>query len=281
MAALGIPTTRALAAVATGDEVMRETYLPGAVLTRVASSHIRVGSFQFFAARGDVDAVRTLADYAIARHYPDAAGTARPVLAFLEAVIARQANLIAKWLLVGFVHGVINTDNTSIAGETIDYGPCAFIDAYDPAAVFSSIDQTGRYAYGNQPAIAQWNLTRLGGMPAAAPRRGRGGQDRRARRRRRWPASRRGSTTPTWAGSDASWGCRRRGKATSRWRRTCWRRMAAGPRRLHPRLPPPVRRGRGSRRRRRGAQPVRRPGVVRRVGRALAPPAQQRSRRQF
>ncbi|WP_102959283.1 protein adenylyltransferase SelO [Mangrovicella endophytica] len=161
MAALGIPTTRALAAVTTGDEVMRATPLPGAVLTRVASSHIRIGSFQFFAARRDVDAVRALADHAITRHYPEAAGAARPYLAFLEGVIARQARLIAQWLLVGFIHGVMNTDNMSIAGETIDYGPCAFMDAYDPATVFSSIDQFGRYAYANQPGIAQWNLTRL------------------------------------------------------------------------------------------------------------------------
>jgi uncharacterized protein YdiU (UPF0061 family) len=161
MAALGIPTTRALAAVTTGDEVIRETDLPGAVLTRVASSHIRIGSFQFFAARGDLDAVKALADHAMARHYPEAASDARPYLAFLQGVIARQADLVAQWLLVGFIHGVMNTDNMSIAGETIDYGPCAFMDAYDPATVFSSIDQFGRYAYGNQPGIAQWNLTRL------------------------------------------------------------------------------------------------------------------------
>jgi uncharacterized protein YdiU (UPF0061 family) len=161
MAALGIPTTRALAAVTTGDKVIRETYLPGAVLTRVASSHIRIGTFEFFAARGDVEEVRALADHAIARHYPDAAGADRPYLALLESVIARQANLVAQWLLVGFIHGVMNTDNMSIAGETIDYGPCAFMDAYDPKTVFSSIDRLGRYAYANQPAIAQWNLTRL------------------------------------------------------------------------------------------------------------------------
>lgn len=161
MAALGIPTTRALAAVMTGETVVRDALLPGAILTRVASSHIRVGTFQFFAARGDVDAVRELADYAIARHYPDAAGASQPYRAFLESVIGRQAHLIAQWMLVGFIHGVMNTDNMSVAGETIDYGPCAFMDAYDPATVFSSIDQFGRYAYGNQPAIAQWNLTRL------------------------------------------------------------------------------------------------------------------------
>jgi len=161
MAALGIPTTRTLAAVTTGEKVWRETMLPGAVLTRVAASHIRVGTFQYLAAQGDVDGVRLLADYAIARHYPDAASAENPYRAFLDAVVARQAALIARWLLVGFIHGVMNTDNCSIAGETIDYGPCAFMDAYDPGAVFSSIDQQGRYAYGNQPRIALWNVTRL------------------------------------------------------------------------------------------------------------------------
>jgi uncharacterized protein YdiU (UPF0061 family) len=161
MAALGIPTTRALAAVTTGEPVWRETTLPGAVLTRVASSHIRVGTFQFFAARRDVDAIRCLADHVIARHYPEVAGAANPYRALLDQVISRQAALTAKWLLVGFIHGVMNTDNMSIAGETIDYGPCAFMDAYHPRAVYSSIDQMGRYAYGNQPDIAQWNLIRL------------------------------------------------------------------------------------------------------------------------
>ena len=161
MAALGVPTTRALAAVITGEPVWRETPLPGAVLTRVASSHIRVGTFQFFAARRDVDAIRRLADHVIERHYPEAAGAANPYRALLDQVISRQAALIAKWLLVGFIHGVMNTDNMSIAGETIDYGPCAFMDAYHPRAVYSSIDQMGRYAYGNQPDIAQWNLIRL------------------------------------------------------------------------------------------------------------------------
>src|SRR5271169_2634303 len=161
MAALGIPTTRSLAAVITGESVMRETALPGAVLTRVASSHIRVGTFQYFAARGDTEGVRRLADHVINRHYPDLANTERPYHGLLDAVIARQAELVARWLLVGFIHGVMNTDNTSISGETIDYGPCAFMDAYDPAAVFSSIDEQGRYAYGNQPRIALWNLTRL------------------------------------------------------------------------------------------------------------------------
>jgi uncharacterized protein YdiU (UPF0061 family) len=161
MFALGIPTTRSLAAVITGESVMRETVLPGAVLTRVASSHIRVGTFQYFAARGDTDGVRRLADHVIARHYPDLAGIERPYPALLNAVIARQADLVARWLLVGFIHGVMNTDNTSISGETIDYGPCAFMDHYDPAMVFSSIDEMGRYAYANQPRIALWNLTRF------------------------------------------------------------------------------------------------------------------------
>jgi uncharacterized protein YdiU (UPF0061 family) len=161
MAALGIPTTRSLAAVVTGENVMRETPLPGAVLTRIASSHIRVGTFQYFAARGDTEGVRRLADHVIARHYPQAANADRPYHALLEGVIARQAQLIARWMLVGFIHGVMNTDNSSISGETIDYGPCAFMDGYDPAAVFSSIDEQGRYAYANQPRIALWNLTRL------------------------------------------------------------------------------------------------------------------------
>ena len=161
MAALGIPTTRSLAATITGESVMRETALPGAVLTRVASSHIRVGTFQYFAARSDTEGVRHLADHAIARHYPQAAEAERPYHAFLEGVVARQAELVARWLLVGFIHGVMNTDNTSISGETIDYGPCAFLDHYDPVAVFSSIDEQGRYAYANQPRIMLWNLTRL------------------------------------------------------------------------------------------------------------------------
>jgi uncharacterized protein YdiU (UPF0061 family) len=161
MAVLGIPTTRSLAAVMTGESVLRETPLPGAVLTRVASSHIRVGTFQYFAARGDTDGVRRLADHVIARHYPQLANADRPYHGLLAAVIARQAELVARWLLVGFIHGVMNTDNTSISGETIDYGPCAFMDHYDPAMVFSSIDEQGRYAYANQPRIALWNLTRL------------------------------------------------------------------------------------------------------------------------
>ena len=161
MAALGIPTTRSLAAVLTGEPVYRETVLPGAVLARVASSHIRVGTFQFFAARRDVEGLRALADHVIARHYPDAARADHPYRALLDGVVAAQAELIARWLLVGFIHGVMNTDNMSVAGETIDYGPCAFMDSYDPATVYSSIDQFGRYAYANQPQIGLWNLTRF------------------------------------------------------------------------------------------------------------------------
>ncbi|MEO8310114.1 MAG: protein adenylyltransferase SelO [Caldimonas sp.] len=161
MHALGIPTTRALAVVATGQPVLRETVLPGAVLTRVAASHIRVGTFQFFAARGEVERVRRLADYTIARHDADLVGSPRRFLGLLERVAERQAALIAQWMNVGFIHGVMNTDNMTISGETIDYGPCAFVEAYDPAAVFSSIDSQGRYAFGNQPGIARWNLARL------------------------------------------------------------------------------------------------------------------------
>jgi uncharacterized protein YdiU (UPF0061 family) len=161
MAALGVPTTRALAAATTGQRVVRETVVPGAVIARVASSHIRVGTFQFFAARSDVEAVRLLADHVIERHYPAAAEAGHRYLALLEKVIAAQAELVAQWLAVGFIHGVMNTDNMSVAGETIDYGPCAFMDAYDPATVFSSIDRMGRYAYANQPQMALWNLTRF------------------------------------------------------------------------------------------------------------------------
>jgi uncharacterized protein YdiU (UPF0061 family) len=161
MAALGIPTTRTLSAVTTGETVWRETPLPGAVLTRVASSHIRVGTFQFLAVRGDVDGIRHLADHVIARHYPEAVDARNRYRLLLDLMIARQAELVAKWLLVGFIHGVMNTDNMSVAGETIDYGPCAFMDTYDPGKVYSSIDAVGRYAYGNQPRIAKWNLARL------------------------------------------------------------------------------------------------------------------------
>lgn len=158
MHALGIPTTRSLAVVATGRVVQRETLLPGAVLARVASSHLRVGTFQYAAMTKDVGLLRRLADYAITRHHPGAVESDQPYLALLEAVIAAQASLVAQWMLVGFIHGVMNTDNMTISGETIDYGPCAFMDSYDPATVFSSIDFWGRYAYGNQPAIAEWNL---------------------------------------------------------------------------------------------------------------------------
>ena len=161
MHALGIPATRALAAVATGETVYREGALPGAILTRVAASFVRVGTFQFFAARDDVDAVRQLADYVIDRHYPEVKGMQQPYLELLRAVSNAQASLIASWMHVGFIHGVMNTDNMAVSGETIDFGPCAFLDSYDPAAVFSSIDRQGRYAYGNQPHAAVWNLARF------------------------------------------------------------------------------------------------------------------------
>jgi uncharacterized protein YdiU (UPF0061 family) len=161
MHALGVPTTRSLAAVATGEHVFRDGPVPGAVLARVAASHIRVGTFQYFAARRDTDGVRQLADYVIARHYPGAAQAERPYLALLEAVARRQAALVAQWQHVGFIHGVMNTDNTTLSGETIDYGPCAFLDDYDPAKVFSSIDRAGRYSFANQPALVRWNVARL------------------------------------------------------------------------------------------------------------------------
>ena len=172
MHALGVPTTRALAAVATGEPIFRqEGPLPGAVLTRIASSHIRVGTFEYFAVRGDAEALVALVDHAIERHYPELADADNRPLALLDAVMRRQAGLIARWIGVGFIHGVMNTDNTSISGETIDYGPCAFIDSYDPTAVFSSIDRNGRYAFGAQPKIIEWNMARLAEalLPAIAP----------------------------------------------------------------------------------------------------------------
>ena len=161
MHAFGIPTTRSLAVVTTGEPVRREEVLPGAVLTRVAASHVRVGTFEYFAARSDVEGVRELLNYVIARHYPELRDANVPALALLEAVAHRQATLISQWMLVAFIHGVMNTDNMAISGETIDYGPCAFMDQYNPRTVFSSIDYNGRYAYSNQPVIAQWNLARL------------------------------------------------------------------------------------------------------------------------
>lgn len=161
MHALGVPTTRALAAVATGEPVYRERPYPGGVVTRVATSHVRVGTFQFFAARQDVESLRVLADYVIARHYPELADAPTPYLALLTAVRDRTAALVARWMAVAFIHGVMNTDNTSVAGETIDFGPCAFLDEFDPGKVYSSIDQGGRYAYANQPRIAGWNLARF------------------------------------------------------------------------------------------------------------------------
>lgn len=161
MFALGVPTTRSLAAVTTGDPVYRETPLPGAVLTRVASSHLRVGTFEYFGRRGDVDSLRLLVDYALERHYPERRNAPGAPLALLDAVVSAQAHLVAKWMNLGFVHGVMNTDNCSIAGETIDYGPCAFLDTYEPERTFSSIDSGGRYAYVNQPQIALWNMARF------------------------------------------------------------------------------------------------------------------------
>ncbi|GAA2176343.1 YdiU family protein [Arthrobacter parietis] len=161
MNALRIPTTRSLAVVATGRPVQREELLPGALLTRIAASHLRVGTFQYARATGDIELLRRVADYAITRHYPEAAQAPNPYLALLESVIRAQAELVAQWMLVGFVHGVMNTDNMTISGETIDYGPCAFLDAFNPSAVYSSIDTMGRYAYANQPAAAHWNLTRF------------------------------------------------------------------------------------------------------------------------
>ncbi|MDX1432281.1 MAG: YdiU family protein, partial [Gammaproteobacteria bacterium] len=161
MAGLGIPTTRALAMIATGESVLREGPQPGAILVRTAASHVRVGTFEYFYRRGDIESVRTLADYVIARHYPHCADAGEPYRALLDEVVARQADLVARWLLVGFIHGVMNTDNTSVAGETIDYGPCAFMDTYHPQTVYSSIDIGGRYAYDQQPNVALWNLVQL------------------------------------------------------------------------------------------------------------------------
>jgi uncharacterized protein YdiU (UPF0061 family) len=161
MHALGVPTTRALAAVTTGEQVVRDTFQPGAVLARVASSHIRIGTFQFFAAHGDEEALRALLEHVINRHYPEAAEANNPALAMLESVLRRQARLVAQWQLLGFIHGVMNTDNMLLSGETIDYGPCAFVDDFHPEKVFSSIDRGGRYAYRNQPGIAHWNLACL------------------------------------------------------------------------------------------------------------------------
>lgn len=161
MHALGVPTTRSLAAVSTGEKVFRERPLPGAVLTRIASSHLRIGTFEYFAARAEFDKVRRLADYAIKRHYPDVLHKENPYLAFFKSVAHEQISLVAHWMSIGFIHGVMNTDNTAISGQTIDYGPCAFMDTFSPTTVFSSIDVQGRYAYGNQPSIIIWNLCRL------------------------------------------------------------------------------------------------------------------------
>ncbi len=161
MFALGVPTTRSLAVVSTGEKIFRETELPGGILTRIASSHIRVGTFEYFSAQGDIDSIKSLADYAISRLYPEVAQAENPYFSFLEAVMERQARLVAKWMQIGFIHGVMNTDNMAISGETIDYGPCAFMNVYSPDTVFSSIDIHGRYAYGEQSYVAQWNLARF------------------------------------------------------------------------------------------------------------------------
>ena len=171
MSQLGVPTTRALAAVTTGEEVARNSLVPGGILTRVATSFVRVGTFQYFASKGNLEDVKRLADYEIERHYPEAQQAQNPYVAFLAAVVDRQAKLIAQWMSFGFIHGVMNTDNMSIAGETIDYGPCAFMDEFEHNRVYSSIDRNGRYAYGNQPQIGQWNLTRLAEtlLPLMAP----------------------------------------------------------------------------------------------------------------
>ena len=267
----GFPTTRALAAVTTGETVRRETPLPGAVLTRVASSHIRVGTFQFFAARGDVDAIRHLADHVIARHYPEAAGRRNRYRALLDLVIARQAELVAKWLLVGFIHGVMNTDNMSIAGETIDYGPCAFMDAYDPATVYSSIDTVGRYAYGNQPRIAQWNLARLAEtlLPLLA-------EDKDAaveEAQEALGAFRHPLRDGLRRGPRRKLGLFQARPDDLSLAQDLLERMAAQRRRFHLDLPPAVRRGCQPRRRRGRAQPVYRSDRLRRLGGEMAPSA--------
>ena len=205
MHALRIPTTRSLAVVATGRPVRRETVLPGAVLTRVASSHLRVGSFEYARASGNVDLLRRLADHAISRHYPGASEAEHPYLALFEAVISAQASLVAQWMLVGFVHGVMNTDNMTISGETIDYGPCAFMEAFDPATVYSSIDAGGRYAYGNQPVVAEWNLARLAEalLPLLHD-----DQDRRSPWRwSHWAGSASSTAPPGWPACGPSSGC--------------------------------------------------------------------------
>ena len=264
MAALGIPTTRSLAAVVTGENVVRETLLPGAVLTRVASSHIRVGTFQYFAARSDVAGVRRLADHVIARHYPDIANAERPYHALLDAVIGRQAELVARWLLVGFIHGVMNTDNTSISGETIDYGPCAFMDAYDPATVFSSIDEMGRYAYGNQPRIALWNLTRFAEclLPLFSDEQ----EKAIAEAQSALGNFAEKFDTAYYAGLRKKLGLFTAREDDPELANDLLEGDGRKCGRLHPHLPAPERRRAGFRRRRRGAKTVRRPRGIRRLG---------------
>ena len=220
MHALGIPTTRSLAVVTTGEPVYRETVLQGAVLTRVAASHIRVGTMQWAAAHDDEAALRALADYTRARHYPELADSPEPHLALFDAILERQARLIARWQLVGFIHGVMNTDNMALSGETIDYGPCAFMDAYDPATVFSSIDHGGRYAYGNQPPIAQWNLARLAEAMLPLFDRGRRSGGRAGHGGAR-SLSRTCSSSTGWTACERSSDCSRRKHETRRSSTTC------------------------------------------------------------
>ena len=279
MAALGVPTTRALAAVTTGERVLRETVLPGAVFTRVAASHLRVGTFQYFAAQGDTEGTRTLADYAIARHYPEAAQAKQPYRALLDGVIARQARLVAQWMLLGFIHGVMNTDNTSISGETIDYGPCAFMEAYDPAKVFSSIDHYGRYAYGNQPRAALWNLTRLAEALLPVLEQEAGNEEAALASANEALAA----FGPQFEAAHAAGLRRKLGLFTEREGDAALAQdlldaHGREPGRLHPDLPPAVRcRGRTGRRRGR-TRVIRRPRRLRRVGCWMAPAPRRRAR---
>jgi uncharacterized protein YdiU (UPF0061 family) len=240
MAALGVPTTRALAAVTTGEQVLRETALPGAVLTRVAASHLRVGTFQYFAARGDTEGTRTLADYAIARHYPEAAQAKQPYRALLDGVIARQARLVAQWMLLGFIHGVMNTDNTSISGETIDYGPCAFMEAYDPPRCSAPSTITDAMPMATNPRrTGTWRVSPRHCCPFWS-RRQETRRPRWPRPTRRSPPSLRSSRRLTPPACAASLASSRSARAMRRWLRTC---SSAWPRtgRLHPDLPPAVR----------------------------------------
>ncbi len=283
MAALGIPTTRALAVATTGERVLREEVLPGAILTRVAASHLRVGTFEFFAARGDREALVALTAHALARHYPHAAGSGNDALALLGAVIDAQANLVARWLGVGFVHGVMNTDNTAISGETLDYGPCAFLDEYDPDKTFSSIDHRGRYAFSNQPRIAHWNMTRLAEtlLAVAVGGRGGGGPPRARSGSSAFPRASRPRTCASCAPSSGSRTTTPRREPDGDDRALAddlLARLAEQPRRLHAVLPSPVRVRRRPGRRRGHPAPVRRSGRLPHLGRDVAPPSSRRGR---